>query len=215
MTRSTRKFLPNAHERKVRTGGHERSRKLVSNRKRSVAGFPQNSGGEGCVWKGVVAGVVSGVVASFVMEQFQAGWSKASEALKSDEEKEQENSGAGNESEPATVKVAQAISRRVTGHDIPDERKEMAAECVHYGMGATSAAVYGALAEAWPAVTSGNGLAFGAGLWLIADETAVPAAGLSPWWRDVPLGSHVYALASHLVYGSVTEIVRKAVRDAL
>jgi len=44
---------------------------------------------------------------------------------------------------------------------------------------------------------------------------AVPAAGLSKSPREIPLITHVYALASHLVYGWITETVRRAVRRAL
>ena len=82
-------------------------------------------------------------------------------------------------------------------------------------MGAGSAAVYGVLAEVAPIVTIADGAAFGTGVWLLADELAVPAAGLSKPPKEIPLTTHVYALASHLVYGWITETVRRAVRRAL
>ena len=50
---------------------------------------------------------------------------------------------------------------------------------------------------------------------VLADELAVPAAGLSKPPKEIPLTTHVYALASHLVYGWITETVRRAVRRAL
>ena len=86
---------------------------------------------------------------------------------------------------------------------------------MHYGMGASSAAIYGVLAEVAPIVTIGDGAGFGTGLWLLADEVAVPAAGLSKPPKEIPLTTHIYALASHLVYGWITETVRRAVRRAL
>jgi hypothetical protein len=49
----------------------------------------------------------------------------------------------------------------------------------------------------------------------LADELAVPRAGLSKPPKEIPLTTHVYALASHLVYGWITETVRRAVRRAL
>jgi uncharacterized membrane protein YagU involved in acid resistance len=52
-------------------------------------------------------------------------------------------------------------------------------------------------------------------VWLLADELAVPAAGLSKSPKEFPLTTHIYALASHLVYGWITETVRRAVRRAL
>jgi uncharacterized membrane protein YagU involved in acid resistance len=82
-------------------------------------------------------------------------------------------------------------------------------------MGASSAAIYGVLAEVAPIVTVAEGAAFGAGLWLLADEVAVPATGLSKPAREIPVATHLYALASHLVYGWITETVRRALRRAL
>ena len=66
-----------------------------------------------------------------------------------------------------------------------------------------------------PAGFMGEGLGFGAGLWLIADEVTVPALKLSKPPMAFPISTHVYGLASHLVYGWVTEQVRRAVRRAL
>jgi uncharacterized membrane protein YagU involved in acid resistance len=82
-------------------------------------------------------------------------------------------------------------------------------------MGATSGAIYGAVAEVMPAATVAEGLPFGAAVWLIADEGVVPASGLSKESSDYPPSIHAYAFASHLVYGLTTELVRRAVRRAL
>jgi uncharacterized membrane protein YagU involved in acid resistance len=82
-------------------------------------------------------------------------------------------------------------------------------------MGATSGALYGAVAEVLPEVKVGAGLPFGVAVWLIADEGIVPAAGLSKSASEYPLSIHAYAFASHLVFGLTTEIVRRAVRSAL
>ncbi len=72
-----------------------------------------------------------------------------------------------------------------------------------------------ALAEVVPIVTVGEGAGFGTGVWLLADEVAVPAAGLSKRPKEIPITTHLYALVSHLVYGWITETVRRAVRRAL
>ncbi|MDQ3133307.1 MAG: DUF1440 domain-containing protein, partial [Acidobacteriota bacterium] len=82
-------------------------------------------------------------------------------------------------------------------------------------MGAASGAIYGTLAELSPVVTMGAGLPFGAAVWLVADEAAVPALGLSKSPIEVPPSKHAYALVSHFVYGATTEIVRRSVRSAL
>ena len=75
--------------------------------------------------------------------------------------------------------------------------------------------MYGAAAELAPEVAAGVGLPFGAVFWLVADEGAVPLLGLSKGPTEYPLSMHVYALASHLVFGLTAELVRAAVRAAL
>lgn len=200
-----------------------------------------NGRGKGDVLKGLAAGVIGGLVASFVMEEFQALWSKVSESIKkaqgekSSEQNDQQAQGGrtsqeqqgqqseqgdqqsqgGEEQEPATVKAAEAISENVFGHELEKSEKKIAGEAVHYAMGATSGAIYGAMSELVPFVTVGAGLPFGAAVWLIADEAAVPALGLSKSPTEYPLGTHAYALASHFVYGLTTDIVRRAVRSML
>ena len=159
--------------------------------------------------KGFVAGVAGGLLASFLMEQFQAAWSAASEAISPSKK------GPGRPADPTTVKAANLISEKITGRKVPAEYKPAAGEAVHYGMGAGSAAVYGVLAEVVPAVTAGDGLAFGTGVWLLADEVAVPRAGLSKPAKEIPLTTHIYALVSHWVYGWITETVRRAIRGVL
>lgn len=171
--------------------------------------FDETDYGETDIMKGLLAGVAGGLLASFLMEQFQAAWSAASEAIRPSKKQ------GGGKSEPATVKAANAISEKITGHELPPDYKPLAGEAVHYGMGAASAAAYGVLAEVAPIVTIGDGAGFGAGVWLLADELAVPAAGLSKSPKEFPLTTHIYALASHLVYGWITETVRRAVRRAL
>lgn len=80
--------------------------------------------------------------------------------------------------------------------------------------GSLSGAVYGLLTEYTLAARVGFGAAFGAALFLVADEIAVPALGLSRKPTDYPLSFHLYGLASHLVYGVSTEAMRKGIRLA-
>src|SRR5262249_35067079 len=160
--------------------------------------------GEIDIFKGLIAGVAGGLLASFLMEQFQAAWSAAAEAIVPRKKK------GGRKSDPATVKAANLVAEKITGRKLPPDYKALGGEAVHYGMGASSAAVYGVLAEIAPVVTIGDGMAFGTSVWLLADELAVPAAGLSKSAREIPITTHLYALASHLVFGWITETVRQA-----
>ena len=161
--------------------------------------------------KGLVAGLAGGLVASLVMEQFQAVWTKVSEKIQEAQGDKPRKSRA----KPATVKAADALAQQVVGHKIPKKQQRLAGEAVHYAMGATSAAIYGSVAEYAPLVTIGDGTAFGTTVWLLADEVSVPALHLSKPPTKISFSTHLYALASHLVYGAVTESVRRVLRKIL
>lgn len=72
--------------------------------------------------------------------------------------------------------------------------------------------MYGILAERTPAARTGFGTLFGSALWLVSDEMAVPALGLSKAPQSYGISTHVSALASHVVYGAATEFVRGGLR---
>lgn len=158
------------------------------------------------VVKGAVAGLIGGVVATYVMTQFQTLLSSLSE---------DKNGSGGEEAEPATVKAAKEISEGVFGHKLTKAKKEPAGEAMHYAMGGTSGLIYGVAAEIAPVTTVGAGLPFGAAVWVVADDVVVPALGLSKPATEFPISTHAYALSSHLVYGLTTDLVRRAVRKVL
>lgn len=156
------------------------------------------------ILRGMVTGVVAGVAASFVMDRFQA----AVTALPSSDEDD-------DASEPATEQAADAIARHVAGVEIPDADKPLAGQSIHYALGIGLGVAYAIAAEFRPAVTAGYGAAFGIGTATLLDEAIVPAAGLgaAPW--EVSLGTTLYGYASHLVFGSTAELVRRQVRATL
>jgi putative membrane protein len=184
-----------------------------------------NGGREGDVWKGLAAGLVGGLVASWVMNRFQDVWITLSESGGQSQGEQSSQQGQGNartgqqqsgeEQEDATVKTASAISESILDHKLTESEKKWAGPAVHYAFGTAVGGLYGAAAELAPDVTAGVGLPFGAAFWLVADETALPLLGLSKGPTEYPASTHVYALASHFVYGLTAEAVRRAVRSAL
>ena len=158
------------------------------------------------VLRGALAGAVAGLVGAYAMERFQAMWSETERRARP-----KQTAGAAKD-EPSTVKAAERLTETVFHSELPEEIKPVAGEAVHYGMGMLSGAIYGAVAEVLPFVRAGNGLIFGALLWWVADNTAVPAVGLSKRPSAYPPSTHAYALSSHLVYGFVTETVRRILR---
>jgi len=160
----------------------------------------------GDVLKGALAGLIGGLVAAFVMSEFQTVWTKAAG---------EERQSGGEKQEPATVKAAEMIVENTTDHQLTEDEKKTAGPMMHYAMGGTSGAIYGAVSELMPIAHTGAGLPFGAAVWLVADDLIVPALGLSKPVTDVPLSKNAYALASHFVYGLTTEAVRGVVRNIL
>ena len=83
---------------------------------------------------------------------------------------------------------------------------------MHYAFGGGMAALYGAAAEIAPRVTRDAGLPFGLTVWLGAHTIAVPALGLAPTITRSPARMEVVEFAAHLVYGAVTEVLRRLLR---
>jgi uncharacterized membrane protein YeaQ/YmgE (transglycosylase-associated protein family) len=173
--------------------------------------------------KGLMAGLIGGLVASWVMNQFQAAASKIGGKIAQNEsgrkpqsargsqsaEERQQSQGGGGDS--ATVKTAAAIAGEF-GAELPPERKEMAGSLVHYAYGTCVGGVYGLLAERYTPPRSGFGTLFGTALWLGSDEIAIPALRLGKLPQEYPLKTHAMALAAHIVYGVTTEVVRRGLR---
>lgn len=168
------------------------------------------------VLRGLAAGLIGGLVASWTMNQFQTLTSKLAEELdKSQGGQKKKEEPQKKEGDDATVRAASAISENVFNHKLTKGEKKVAGPAVHYAFGTITGGFYGAAAELAPVVSAGAGLPFGAVFWLAADEAAVPALGLSKPPTEYPLSTHASALASHLVYGLTTDVVRLAVRRVL
>ena len=176
------------------------------------------------IWKGMIAGLAGGLVASWTMNQFQAAWTRIAEGAEKSHGAQSMQPSEGShgeqaqdtaEQDDATVETAKVISKNVFGHELQESEKEPAGAAVHYAFGTATGGLYGALAEVTPQVTTAAGLPFGAAFWLLADEVSVPLLGLSKGPTEYPVSTHVYALASHLVYGVTAELGRRAVRQVL
>lgn len=152
--------------------------------------------------RGLLAGVIAGATAAFAMDRFQA----AVGALTL-------NKGSGGE--PATEKAADAVAERIAGSPLPETDKPLGGQAAHYLLGIGLGGAYGIAAAFVPAVTIGEGTAFGVVTATLLDEAAVPAFGLAePPWRT-GVETHLYSYASHLVFGGVTEFVRRQVARTL
>ena len=166
--------------------------------------------------KGILAGLAGGLIGSIVMTEFQRLWTKTSEAVENDNSGEKRTAEQpAQEKEDSTMRAAGKIAE-LAGRELSTDEKKKYGMLVHYVFGTAVGAVYGEAME----LTGARGvlvpgLAFGAALFALADEVAVPAMGLSEKPTESPISSHAFGLASHLVYGLSTEIARRGVRAAM
>ena len=114
------------------------------------------------------------------------------------------------EPEPPAV-----LAENLAGHRLAPAEREIAAESIHWGFGALTGAAYGAIAEFYPAVTSNDGVGFGMTLASLTHDKALPALGLGAGPGEQTDRERSSEIASHIVYGMVTEAVRDFVRHIL
>jgi putative membrane protein len=149
---------------------------------------------EKSIAKGLLAGLIGGLVAT---------------AAKSLAEKIYPPRTHG-EPEPPEM-----LAEKLAGHELSGPAKAFAAGTIHWGFGATAGAAYGALAEYFPAATDKDGASFGLALATLTHEGALPAMGLSADPEDQTSREHTSEMATHLIFGVVTETVRRFVRGLL
>lgn len=164
------------------------------------------------VWKGLVAGLAGGLVASWTMNEFQKGWSAASERLSSDGKSRHQS---GSSSEDPTGKTAHVISKKLLGRPLTQEQRKKAGPVVHYAFGTLLGGLYGATSEVVPKVKMAAGLPYGAAVFVGVDEIALPALKLAEGPTAYPVSRHLYGLSSHLVWATTTDVVRRLVRKIL
>lgn len=157
------------------------------------------------VYKGLAAGALGGLAAAWIMTRFQVLLAHALGL----------SDPHGGQEEDATVNTAQKISAGVLHHELSPEEKKVAGPLVHYGYGAGLGILYGGLAQRSDKLTSGFGTAYGAAVWALGDEVAVPALGLGRGPTETPVSEQVQTLAAHVLYGITLEGVRRVALKVL
>lgn len=162
------------------------------------------------ILRGIIAGLVAGVIGAGAMSIVHKGLIAINPGTRpptAAAEQEQD--------EDATVKVANGITRWLLHRPLPEDKKPLAGTIVHYAFGAGIGGLYGGLATVMPRLTLALGLPFGVAVWLGAHVIMVPALGLAaPPTRQPPL-KEALEFVLHLVYGAVTELARRLIRQRL
>jgi putative membrane protein len=109
----------------------------------------------------------------------------------------------------------EVLAEKIAGGPLGEVPLAVASETIHWGFGATVGAVYGVMAEYFPAVTDKDGASFGLALATLTHEGALPAMGLSAPVEEQTTREHTSEMTTHLVFGVVTETVRRFLRPRL
>src|ERR1051325_11847211 len=97
----------------------------------------------GSIWKGMVAGLAGGLVASWTMNQFQPAWMRlaansdkphGAQSMKPSDGSNRNQDQDAKEQDDATVKAAKAISENVFGHELQESEKKPAGAGVPYSL---------------------------------------------------------------------------------
>jgi len=172
--------------------------------------------GDHGIAKGVLAGALGGLAGAWAMNEFMAISQGVNKAWKrSAHQPEKPQSQGDSQEDDATMKTADRLAMLFTHRHLTSEQKKKAGPIVHYAYGALMGAAYGVIAEMVPITTKGIGTAYGAAVWLGGDEIGVPALGLSKASTAYPLSVHMNGLATHLVYGTSLDLVRRGIRALL
>jgi Protein of unknown function (DUF1440) len=169
---------------------------------------------------GAVAGALGGLAGSWTMVRFNhiiqpagGGSDKPDDRYAHRRTDARPNDTDGSiPDEPGSMQVASAVAKPILGRPLTEDEKEIAGPLVHYLFGATTGAIYGAAAEIDPSTTRGAGVPFGVGVWLLADEIGMHAAGFATKPTDYPASRHAATFATHVVFGLTVEAVRRLLR---
>jgi putative membrane protein len=161
--------------------------------------------------RAVVAGVWGGLAGTAAMNYAQRLWTRAADgepprsaAGKHDARDWQEREEGRNANELA----AQAIATTIRGRPLTREELTVAAPLAHFTFGAGVGAIHGVVSRDDHEFSFARGAAFGAAVWLLADEVAMPLIGLSGPTAQRAVERHLQSFVSHLVFGTIAELVR-------
>lgn len=153
---------------------------------------------ERSVTKALLAGMIGGIVATAAKSVAERAFPPRTHG----------------EPEPPEV-LANKLAGELATRPLTGSETAAAAQTIHWGFGAAVGAMYGVVAEYFPAATDKDGASFGMALATLTHEGALPAMGLAAAVADQTTREQASEMASHVVFGVVAESVRRFVRKLL
>src|ERR1700742_365342 len=162
---------------------------------------------------GFAAGVVAGLVATWVLDKFQQGALETTRRVEDATNagpslsRQQEDQLRGQHR--AHAEAAKRIAQSTIGKKLSYAQQRNAAPIVQYAAGALAGGVYGLAAEILPGVRRWYGMGYSKAIFLGGSEPLLPWLGLSPGQKVsvTPAG-----LPAPLVFGVALETTRRVLR---
>jgi putative membrane protein len=110
------------------------------------------------------------------------------------------------------LKSPPLLTHKGRGKVLSIKQKSVAQQTMHWGLGAAAGAAYGTVAEVYPAATSKQGASFGMALIALNQDRTLPLLGRFAKAETQTKREHTSELVSFVVFGVVTETVRRVVR---
>ena len=163
---------------------------------------------------GLAAGIIGGIVATWVLDKYQQGALEATRAA--------ENAvNAGpilsrrqedrlREQQLAHAEAAERIAQSTFGKGLSRNQRRNAAPIVQYAIGALAGGAYGFAVEILPVVRRGYGTGYSNLLFLGGSQAMLPWLNLGTRQKIAPLKNG--GLSAALVYGATLETTRRILR---
>lgn len=155
----------------------------------------------------ILDGAIAGAIATWVMGQATTVlYEKENEVARQREDDARHGTTA--------YDVAAEKAASLAGTQLSEDQRKQYGQAIHWALGIGAGALYGALRPRSDVASAAGGLLFGAAFWLLMDETATPALGLTPGPTAFPWQIHARGLAGHLVFGTVANTTLTAIQPA-
>lgn len=109
--------------------------------------------------------------------------------------------------ESSTAALGRTVYTALTGKEPSEEQKNQLSYAAHWLFSTGFGAVYGLLREPGDVTDVTGAAMLGTGVWLLGDETAMPAMGFTDGPTAFPLNLHLHSWGAHLAYGMATAAV--------
>lgn len=169
-------------------------------------------------WKGLVLGFFGGIAGLLAMRAY---WQQVQQLTGRDPRSDYDESDVPDtealdsisvvgkqqkEGESTTAAMGRIIYEQFTGEEPGEETKSALSYLVHWLIGTSGSAVYGAMRARSSVVDVKGGLGLATGLWLFGDELMGPLLGLTRGPTAYPPQMHLHTWGAHVAYGMASAL---------